>query len=210
MSTNEAPACVFVVDDDAAVRESLSLLITSMMLPVQTYASAQEFLEQYAAGAGGCLILDIRMPGMSGLELQDELKTRGITLPVIFITGHGDIAMAVRAMKSGAIDFLEKPFNDQQLLERINQAMALDRVNRETRDELAGIAERVALLTPRETEVLERVVDGQANKVIAIDLGLSERTVEIHRAKVMAKTGAGSLAELVAMVTRLKSGGDDG
>ncbi len=200
---NQPQATVFVVDDDAAVRRSLSLLIGSMALPVETFSSAQDFLERCDADRPGCLVLDIRMPGMSGLELQTELHTRGFFLPVIFITGHGDIAMAVRAMQHGALDFIEKPFNDQQLLERINQALELDRVGRENRDELSAMAARIALLTPRETEVMRRIVAGQANKVVAIELGLSERTVEIHRAKVMAKTGAGSLAELVSMVTRI-------
>lgn len=200
----QAPT-VFVVDDDSAVRESLSLLIRSMALPVETFDSARSFLDDCDPARPGCLVLDIRMPGMSGLELQDLLARRGVRLPVIFITGHGDIAMAVRAMKSGAVDFIEKPFNDQQLLERINQALELDRVARESHDELEGMRARLALLTPREREVMQRIVAGQANKVVALDLGLSERTIEIHRAKVMAKTAAGSLAELVSMVTRVEA-----
>ncbi len=199
-------ATVFVVDDDAAVRQSLSLLLRSMALPVETFDSAQTFLDGCDPERSGCLVLDIRMPGMSGLELQDELRARDIAMPVIFITGHGDIAMAVRAMKHGAIDFIEKPFNDQLLLERINQALELDRVNRASRGALEDARARIALLSPREHEVMTRIVAGQANKVVAIELGLSERTVEIHRAKVMAKTGAGSLAELVSMVTRLEAG----
>ena len=203
MTADAEPATVHIVDDDLAVRQSLTFLIRSMCLPVEAFESAQDFLERGDPTRAGCLVLDIRMPGMSGLELQDELARRGFSLPVIFITGHGDISMAVRAMKNGAVDFIEKPFNDQLLLERINQAIELDRVRRAERGELADIARRVELLSPREREVMERIVSGQANKVIAIDLGLSERTVEIHRARVMAKTGAGSLAELVSMVTRL-------
>lgn len=199
-------ATVFVVDDDVAVRESLSLLIRSMGLDVETFDSAQSFLSGCDPARPGCLVLDIRMPGMSGLDLQDALGAHGIGLPVIFITGHGDVTLAVRAMKAGAIDFIEKPFNDQQLLDRINQAIELDRVNRDVRDAREAAAARLALLSPREREVMERVVRGEANKVVAADLGLSERTVEIHRAKVMAKTGARSLAELVAMVTRLEAG----
>ena len=199
-------ATVFVVDDDAAVRDSLSLLIRSMSLDVETFDSAQAFLDNCDPTRPGCVVLDIRMPGMSGLELQEELRRHEVVLPIIFITGHGDVGMAVRAMKSGAIDFIEKPFNDQQLLDRINQAIEIDRANRLYRDERDRIAAKIELLTPREREVMEKIVKGQANKVIAIDLGLSERTVEIHRSKVMAKTGARSLAQLVAMVTRLDSG----
>lgn len=194
---------IFVVDDDAAVRQSLSLLIRSMSLAVETFESAQAFLDQCDQRRGGCLVLDIRMPGMSGLDLQEELRRRSVELPIIFITGHGDVTMAVRAMKAGAIDFIEKPFNDQQLLDRINQALDIERGWRESRREREQIAARIGQLSPREHEVMTRIVAGQANKVIAIELGLSERTVEIHRSKVMSKTGARSLAELVSMVTRL-------
>ena len=193
---------VFVVDDDVAVRQSFSLLIRSMGLSVEAFESAQTFLSSCDPERSGCLVLDIRMPGMSGLEMQEELHRRSIDLPVIFITGHGDVAMAVRAMKLGAVDFIEKPFNDQQLLDRINQALEVDRAARAARAERATLASRIELLSPREREVMDRIVAGQANKVIAIELGLSERTVEIHRAKVMTKTGARSLAELVTMVNR--------
>lgn len=206
MSTITAAAAaptVFVIDDDAAVRQSLSLLMRSMALAVETFESPQAFLERCAVGRAGCVILDIRMPGTSGLELQEEMGRRGYGLPIIFITGHGDVSMAVRAMRSGAVDFIEKPFNDQHLLDRINQALEVDRAGREARAEREQVAARIEQLSPREREVMERIVAGQANKVIAIDLGLSERTVEIHRAKVMSKTGARSLAELVSMVTRL-------
>jgi len=200
----ESPPTVFVVDDDAAVRQSLTLLIRSMALPAEGYDSAQDFLERGDPARPGCLVLDIRMPGMSGLELQDELVRRGFVLPVIFITGHGDVSMAVRAMKHGAVDFIEKPFNDQILLERINQALEIDRQRRRAQAERAEIGRRLETLSPREHEVMERIVAGQANKVIAIELGLSERTVELHRAKVMSKTEARSLAELVSMINRLE------
>ena len=204
MSSTVPPSTVFIVDDDVAVRQSLSLLIRSMSLAVEAFESAQDFLERGDCTRHGCLVLDIRMPGRSGLELQDELVRRDFVLPVIFITGHGDVAMAVRAMKHGAVDFIEKPFSDQLLLERINQALDLDRQRREQQAERAEIARHMETLSPREHEVMGRIVSGQANKVIAIELGLSERTVEIHRAKVMSKTGARSLAELVSMVHRLE------
>ncbi|MEX2479476.1 MAG: response regulator transcription factor [Gammaproteobacteria bacterium] len=205
MSSAPHAATVFIIDDDAAVRQSLALLIRSMALPVASFESAQDFLDRSDPAQPGCLVLDIRMPGMSGLALQDELRQRGFLLPVIFITGHGDVAMAVRAMKHGAVDFIEKPFNDQILLERINQALELDLQRRQADAERSDIERRIETLSPREREVMARIVAGQANKVIAIELGLSERTVEIHRAKVMSKSGAQSLAELVSMVTRLQA-----
>lgn len=204
MTPTDRVPTVFVVDDDAAVRQSLVLLIRSMALPVAAFESAQDFLARGDPGHPGCLVLDIRMPGMSGLELQDELARCAFSLPIIFITGHGDVAMAVRAMKNGAVDFIEKPFSDQVLLERINRALEEDRTRRQVREDRAEIVRRVETLSPREREVMERIVAGQANKVVAIELGLSERTIEIHRAKVMTKTGARSLAELVTMVTRLE------
>jgi len=194
---------VFVVDDDAAVRSSLAMLLKSMALTVDTFESANEFLQRLSADPSGCLVLDIRMPGMSGIELQQQLKQRGCALPIIFITGHGDVSMAVHAMREGAVDFIEKPFRDQDLLDRIYQALARDRQRRRAADETVHIKERFATLTPREHEVMQRVARGQANKVIAIELGLSERTVEIHRARVMHKTGARSLAELLGMVAKL-------
>ena len=200
---NDGRQTVFVVDDDAAVRGSLAMLLKSVSLEVKTFESAGQFLEQLPPEPGGCLVLDIRMPGMSGLELQQQLKLRGCPLPIIFITGHGDVSMAVHAMREGAIDFIEKPFRDQELLDRIYQALELDRSRRRVADEAVQLRERFAGLTPREHDVMLRIARGQANKVIAIDLGLSERTVEIHRAKVMHKTGAKSLAELVSMTARL-------
>jgi FixJ family two-component response regulator len=200
---NDGRQTVFVVDDDAAVRGSLAMLLKSVSLEVKTFESAGQFLEQLPPEPGGCLVLDIRMPGMSGLELQQQLKLRGCPLPVIFITGHGDVSMAVHAMREGAIDFIEKPFRDQELLDRIYQALELDRSRRRVADEAVQLRERFAGLTPREHDVMLRIARGQANKVIAIELGLSERTVEIHRAKVMHKTGARSLAELVSMTAKL-------
>lgn len=194
---------VYVVDDDAAVRSSLALLLKSVSLAVDTCESAAQFLAKVAPQAAGCLVLDIRMPGMSGLELQQQLKQRGYGMPIIFITGHGDVSMAVQAMREGALDFIEKPFRDQELLDRVYQALEQDRSRRRAADETVHLRERFAGLTPREHEVMLRIARGQANKVIAIELGLSERTVEIHRAKVMHKTGARSLAELVGMAARL-------
>jgi two-component system response regulator FixJ len=197
---------VFVVDDDAAVRSSLAMLLKSMALAVDTFESANAFLQTMPPDPSGCLVLDIRMPGMSGIELQQQLKQRGCALPIIFITGHGDVSMAVHAMREGAVDFIEKPFRDQDLLDRIYQALDRDRTRRRAADETVHIRERFAALTPREHEVMQRIARGQANKVIAIELGLSERTVEIHRAKVMHKTGARSLAELVGMAGKLGLG----
>ena len=195
----EQPATVFVVDDDEAVRGSLKLLLKTLSLPVQAYASAQEFLASFDPRRSGCLVLDIRMPGMSGLELQEELNTRGAMLPIIFITGHGDVPMAVEAMRRGAMDFLQKPFRDQDLLDRINKALEKDRAGRELLGNRERIQARIAELTPREREVMTLVTQGKANKVIAGDLQLSQRTVEIHRAHVMEKMGANSLAHLVRM-----------
>ncbi len=191
---------VFVVDDDQAMRTSLQWLIESTGLPVKTYASADEFLADYYPGRAGCLLLDVRMPGMSGLELQAHLAREGLGIPVILITGHGDIAMAVRAMKAGAIDFIEKPFHDEDLLRSIRQALDYDRYLRTERLARAEITRRLSLLTPREYEVMLMVTDGKSNKEIAMLLGVSTKTVEVHRARVMAKMQAESLAELVRMV----------
>ncbi|NIW25656.1 MAG: response regulator [Gammaproteobacteria bacterium] len=196
-------AIVYVVDDDEAVRDSLKLLLESVDLPCQTFASASDFLENHDPDQHSCLVTDIRMPGMSGLDLQEELNRRSSTIPVLFITGHGDVPMAVDAMKSGALDFIQKPFRDQDLLDRIHQALESDEERREDNRELSETRNRIARLTARETEVMHRVVQGQANKVIALDLGVSQRTVEIHRARVMQKMGARSLAELVRMVGKV-------
>lgn len=196
----DKPAAVFVVDDDEGVRTSLRLLIRSIGLPVETFDSAQEFLAQFDPERPGCLVLDIRMSGMSGLELQQKLNERHAITPIVFITGHGDVPMAVEAMQAGAIDFVQKPFRDQDLIDRINRALEKDRTNRAALQERDAIRQRIAELTPREREVLELVTKGRANKVIAGDLSVSQRTVEIHRARVMEKMGASSLAHLVRMV----------
>ena len=196
----EKPPTVFVIDDDEAVRTSLRLLLKSVGLPVETFASAQEFLDQYDEDRAGCLVLDIRMPGISGLELQQHLNERNSIMPIVFITGHGDVPMAVEAMQAGAVDFIQKPFRDQDLIDRINRALDKDRDMRSELRERDEIRRRMAQLTPREREVLDLVTQGKANKVIAGDLNVSQRTVEIHRARVMEKMGAGSLAHLVRMV----------
>lgn len=196
----EVAQTVFVVDDDDAVRDSLRLLLKSAGLQAEATASAPEFLETYDTSRPGCLVLDVRMPGMSGLEMQHELNLRGATLPVIFITGHGDIPMAVEAMQHGAFDFLQKPFRDQDLLDRVTRALARDSENRTRLRHTDSIRERLATLSPREREVLNLVTQGKANKMVAGDLGVSQRTVEIHRAHVMQKMEAASLAELVRMM----------
>jgi len=195
-----SPATVFVVDDDEAVRDSLALLLRSVELAVATFSSANEFLDSYDPAAPGCLILDVRLPGMSGLELQQRLADDGADLPIVFITGHGDVPMAVRAMRRGAVDFLQKPFSDQQLLDRVQQALAEQSQRRQQSESKAEIAQRIRSLTPREHEVMELIVEGLANKVIANRLGTSQRTVEVHRASVMRKMQADSVARLVHLV----------
>ena len=197
--TVESPL-VYLVDDDEAVRDSLGILLRSVGLASEVYASALEFLEHFDPQRHACLVADIRMPGLSGLELQQRLNEQHAAMPIIFITGHGDVPMAVTAMKSGATDFIQKPFRNQDLLDRIAKALEIDRARRASRAEGDAIRERLALLTPRETEVMERVVKGQANKVITMDLGVSQRTVELHRARVMRKLRMRSLAELVQAV----------
>ncbi len=191
---------VFVVDDDQAVRRFLCGLIASVDLRVEAYASAREFLDAYEPGQPGCLLLDIRMPGMSGLELQKELAERAIDLPVIILTGHGDVQVAVHAMKAGAVDFIEKPFNNELLLDRIQKAVAEGVEADSTRARQDEIMGRVELLTPRERQVLDMVVAGETNKGVARRLDISDKTVEIHRARVMEKMQAKSLADLVKMV----------
>jgi two-component system response regulator FixJ len=196
---DETPT-VFIVDDDEAVRNSLRFLLKSVGLAATTLSSAREFLDSYRQDHPGCLVLDVRMPGMSGLELQQQLNLRGAIIPVIFITGHGDIPMAVEAMQHGAFDFLQKPFRDQDLIDRIQRALAADKKNRAALRERDRIRSRLDSLTPREREVLTLMMRGKPNKVMAAELGLSQRTVEIHRARVMEKTDAASLAQLVRMV----------
>jgi two-component system response regulator FixJ len=200
-------ASVFIVDDDDAVRSSLRLLLKSVGLPAIAYASASEFLSAWQAEQPGCVVLDVRMPGMSGIELQHELNRRGAIMPVIFISGHADIPMAVEAIQHGAFDFLQKPFRDQDLIDRVQRALATDAQNRGELAKREVIRERFDSLTPREREVLTLVTQGKANKVMAGDLGVSQRTVEIHRARVMEKMGAASLAQLVRMMLDLETRG---
>lgn len=195
---------VFVVDDDDGVRTSLGILLDSAGYQPATFASATEFLEQYDPARPGCLLLDMRMPEMSGMELLHALSGRGAFLPVIFITGHGDVPIAVEAMKNGAFDFLQKPFGQHDLLERVGRALAADQEAREALLRTGELRRRVGTLTPREKEVMSLVVAGNANKVIAMDLGLSERTVEIHRARVMEKMATRSVAHLVRIAVALE------
>jgi len=192
---------VFIVDDDDAVRRFLSGLIESVELRVEAFASARDFLEAYQPGQPGCLVLDVRMPGLSGPELQRELAEQAIDLPVIILTGHGNVQLAVHAMQAGAIDFVEKPFDNELLLDRIQKAVAENVRAGSERAKRIEIAERMQLLTPREREVLDLVVAGQTNKGVARHLDISDKTVEIHRANVMRKMQAKSLADLVKMAT---------
>jgi two-component system response regulator FixJ len=197
-------ALVMVVDDDAGVRNAMRSLLKSVGLNSALFASAQEFLDAYKPSQLGCLVLDIRMPGMSGMELQQQLNLRGAVIPVIFMTGHGDVPMAVEAMQHGAFDFLQKPFRDQDLLDRIQRAIAKDAELRNSLSEHERIKAHLESLTPREREVLDLMTQGKQNKVIGQQLGVSPRTIEIHRARVMEKMNAGSVAELVRMMLDLK------
>jgi FixJ family two-component response regulator len=199
----ETDATVFVVDDDAPMRESLKNLLRSVGLRAELFASAQEFLRSKRPDMPSCLVLDVRLPGLSGLDLQRRTTEAGVEIPIIFITGHGDIPMSVRAMKAGAVEFLTKPFRDQDLLDAIQQALERDRKARDQRAAIEELRSRFASLTPREREVMARVVAGLLNKQIGGELGTSETTVKIHRHQVMEKMGAGSLPELVRMADRL-------
>ncbi|MDK9704452.1 MAG: response regulator [Sulfuritalea sp.] len=190
---------VFIVDDDLAVARSLHWLIDTVRLRVETFSSAQAFLDGFDASKPGCLVLDVRMPGMSGLDLQERLAAQRINIPIIFITGHGDVQMAVRAVQAGAFDFVEKPFNDQDLLDRIQKAIAFNSGERDKEAQRAQLRALFAGLTPREREVLDMVVEGMSNKAVANALGLSAKTVEVHRAKVMEKMRARSVSDLVKM-----------
>jgi FixJ family two-component response regulator len=190
---------VYVVDDDPAMRSSLRWLIESVGFSVHTCGSAREFLATYRDGTPGCLVLDVRMPGMSGLDLQAELARQRINIPILIITGYAEVPLAVRAMKAGALDFIEKPFSDQTLLDRIRAAVARDEVARRRRSAREQVEARMRLLTQRERDVMERVITGKSNKLIAAELNLSMKTVEVHRAHVMEKLQAGSLADLIRL-----------
>lgn len=190
---------VFVIDDEASVRDALALFLDSEGLSVKTYDTAQSFLDEYRSNFHGCMIVDIRMPDMSGLELQETLNGKGVHLPVIFLTGHGDVPMSAKAFKAGAMDFIEKPFNDEDLLASIRDAIAKDRALRQLRLQGALIVKRFSRLTPREKQVMQGVVAGKPNKVIAKELGVSPRTIDIHRSRVMQKMGARTLPDLVTM-----------
>ena len=201
---------VFIVDDDAEVRQAIALLMQSVGLAAESWPSAPAYLKQFDPQRPGCLVLDIRMPLMSGLELQDQLAKRPLHPPIIIITGHGDIPMAVHAVQAGAVDFIEKPFRDQVLLDAIHRAITRDAEQRGVASQRAAIEQRRRRLTPRESEVLALVMRGQRNKVIAIDLGISQSTVEAHRAKVMEKMQARTLSDLMRMVLSLEAEAERG
>jgi two-component system, LuxR family, response regulator FixJ len=198
---------VYVAEDDESLRSLLRALVHSIGFACETFPSASRFLERYDPRQPGCLVLDIFMPGMSGLELQDELNRRGAMIPVIFITGHADVASAVAAVRHGAFNYLQKPFRNSELIEDVRNAIEFDRRNRQMLAQHEAIRERIATLTPREREVLELIVRGVASKVMAHEMGVSKRTVELHRSRVMDKMGANSVAQLVRMFMDLQRDG---
>ncbi|MCS4504917.1 response regulator [Arhodomonas aquaeolei] len=200
MAEGPAVPTVFVVDDDPDVRDALAMLLTAAGRPVEAWASADAFLAGCGPERRGCLILDVRLPGMNGLTAQQELDSRGYTLPVIFISGHGDIPMAVRAVSAGALDFLEKPFSEMVVLDCVDRALVEDEHRRSERERIRGIERRLAQLTPREREVMDRLVEGKVNKIVARELDCSTRTVEIHRARVLHKMGVANVSQLVRYV----------
>jgi FixJ family two-component response regulator len=206
MRSAPVPSTVFIVDDDHGVRKSLRWLVGSVGLPVETYGSARDFLDSFDPDRPGCLVVDVRMPGMSGPDLQEELKSRNATLPIIFITGYGDVQTAVRTLRNGAADFIEKPFSNQLLLDRIQRAIEFDQAERHRLAEHSRVAARASRLTPREREVVDLVAAGKPSKMIAVDLGVSEKTVEFHRSNIMNKLGARSLADLLRVVHLMRSG----
>jgi RNA polymerase sigma factor (sigma-70 family) len=195
---------VFVVDDDPSVRSSLKFLLSSMGLQVENFESAETFLQRTPPDAPSCLVLDVRLRGLSGLDFQRELAARNIRIPIVFVTGHGDIPMSVRAMKAGAIEFLTKPYRDQDLLDAVRVALEQDRARREQEKDLTDLRQRFDLLTPREQEVISMVVSGMLNKQIADQLGTAENTVKVHRSRAMEKMNAQSFADLVRMIEKLK------
>lgn len=201
----ELQQSVFIVDDDPAMRESLEFLIDSVGLKPRTFASGAAFLDRVQPDWAGCAIVDVRMPGVSGLELQERLNERNIKLPIIVVTGHADVPMAVRAMKSGALDFVQKPFNDQVMLDLVNRALEMDYQKRREMAQFEELQIFYDRLTPREREVMEHVVAGYSNKQVAAALGLSEKTIEVHRSRVMAKMECDSVAELVQMAMELRA-----
>jgi len=195
---------VFVVDDDPSIRSSLKFLLSSVGLQVESFESAETFLQRKPPDAPSCLVLDVRLRGLSGLDFQHELAARNIRIPIVFVTGHGDIPMSVRAMKAGAIEFLTKPYRDQDLLDAVRIALEQDRARREQERDLTDLQQRFDSLTPREQEVISMVVSGMLNKQIAGELGTAENTVKVHRSRAMEKMNAQSFADLVRMIEKLK------
>ena len=207
MSRVQADATVFVVDDDAGIREYLRLLIESVGLRARTYGSAREFLDDYDEEAPGCLVLDVRMPGLSGLDLQDELSARKITLPIIMMSAYGEVPMAVRAMRAGAVDFIQKPFDGQALLDRMQAALEVDARAREEEARRGLVRERLSTLTPRQQAVLDGLVAGKPSKIIAAELGLSQKTVDVHRFHIMQRLQARSLPDLFRLILIARGAG---